>query len=161
MNIEVRAVKKDDLPMILALQKVAYQSEADLYPEITIPPMVQTIEELQLEFMDCTMLKVELDGVIIGSVRGSASQSGTTWTINKLMVHPQYQGLGIGGRLMAIIEELGKGCPRLELFTSQKSERNLGIYKKLGYKPFREKQVNEHLTLVYLEKEAGQAAVRP
>lgn len=164
MNIEVKDVEREDLPAILALQKLAYQSEADLYPDISIPPMVQTIEELHREFAESTMLKVEIDGVIVASVRGSASQTGTawTWSINKLMVHPQYQRLGIGGRLMAAMEETGKvkGCSRLELFTSQKSERNLTLYRKLGYKPFLEKRVNGHLTLVYLEKAAGTGTAR-
>nr|WP_281423125.1 GNAT family N-acetyltransferase [Paenibacillus oenotherae] len=115
--------------------------------------MVQTIEELRQEFESSTMLKAVIDGVIVGSVRGSAIHSGTTWTINKLIVHPQYQRLGIGSKLMARIEERGSEYSRLELFTSQKSERNLTIYQKLGYTPFQEKQVHPQLTLVYLEKQ--------
>jgi hypothetical protein len=36
-----------DAADVLALQKLAYQSKADLYPSSLIPPLTQTLEEMQ------------------------------------------------------------------------------------------------------------------
>ena len=41
---------------------------------------------------------------------------------------------------------------RYELFTSTRSEKNIALYKKLGYKIFDEEQVTEELRFVYMEK---------
>jgi hypothetical protein len=41
---------------------------------------------------------------------------------------------------------------RFELFTSQRSERNLYLYRKFGYRDFKQVTLNEHVTLIFLEK---------
>lgn len=67
------------------------------------------------------------------------------------MVHPQKQGYGIGTKLLEAIEaEYPK--QRYELFTGSKSVDNIRLYENLGYKIFREKQISEELSFVYLEK---------
>jgi hypothetical protein len=38
------------------------------------------------------------------------------------------------------------------LFTSERSERNLHLYRKLGYREFKRKPLNERVSLVYLER---------
>lgn len=53
---------------------------------------------------------------------------------------------------MNSIENYFMGCERYELFTGQKSVKNLYLYKKLGYKVFKEEKISEKLALVYLEK---------
>lgn len=53
------------------------------------------------------------------------------------------------------MHEIEKHFPeaeRYELFTGHKSERNLHLYRKLGYRPFRSQRVTEKLTLVFLEQ---------
>jgi hypothetical protein len=39
-----------------------------------------------------------------------------------------------------------------ELFTSNKSEKNIMLYSRNGYKEFKRKKVSENLELIYLEK---------
>jgi len=41
---------------------------------------------------------------------------------------------------------------RYELFTSERSTRNLYLYQKLGYHIFRAEQLTAKVTIVYLEK---------
>jgi hypothetical protein len=50
MHIEPATIQ--DADAILALQKLAYQSEAAIYADYTIPPLTQTLEELKAEFDD-------------------------------------------------------------------------------------------------------------
>ena len=146
----IKKAQKEDLEEILKLQYLAYQSEARLFDNMDISPLKQTIEEIYEEFQKGVILKVVDDGgVIIGSVR--AYRDGRTVYIGKLIVHPSKQGQGIGTQLLF---EMEKQYPhkRYELFTSTKSERNIALYQKLGYKIFDEEQVTEELRFVYMEK---------
>ena len=139
-----------DMACILALQKLAYRSEADRYQDETLPPMVQTIEALQEAFKRLVILKAVMDDVIVGSVRAHAE--GDTCFIGRLIVHPDFQNQGIGQILMHQIENAFSHVKRFELFTGHKSDGPLHIYRKLGYKRFKEKKLATH-TLVFLEKE--------
>lgn len=140
-----------DLAEILKLQYLAYQSEAELLNNWSIPPLLQTLDELRAEFEQGTLLKAVENGVIIGSVRGRLEN--TTLLIGKLIVHPEFRRKGIGSQLLLAIEKSHPGV-RYELFTSSKSERNIELYERLGYRRFAEKQVSSALTFVYLEKNA-------
>jgi GNAT superfamily N-acetyltransferase len=92
----------DDAPAILELQKLAYQSEARLYDDWNIPPLTQTLDELINDFTTKICLKAEVEGKIVGSVRGHQVED--TCYIERLIVHPNFQGQGIGTTLMAQIE---------------------------------------------------------
>lgn len=148
MMIE-RAVT-DDAEEILSLQKLAYQSEAEIYDDFTIPPLTQTLEEIKKDFESQIFLKAVTDGRIIGSVRAFVKEG--TCYVGRLIVHPDFQNEGIGTQLMDRIEEVFKGAQRFEIFTGHKSERNLYLYEKIGYKRFKTLMAGEILTIVYLEK---------
>ena len=142
--------EKEDLQKILDLQYLAYQSEARLFDNQDIPPLKQTLADVENEYQKGMILKALDEGeTIIGSVRAFCD-SGTVY-IGKLMVHPSKQGQGIGTKLLL---EMEKQYPnqRYELFTSSRSERNIALYKKLGYEIFQEEQVTEELRFVYMEK---------
>jgi ribosomal protein S18 acetylase RimI-like enzyme len=145
MNAELK-----DLQEILDLQYLAYQSEAKIHNNYSIQPLVQTLEEVEQEFHQGTILKgIDKDGAIIGSVRGYVE--GDTLYIGKLIVHPDCQGQGFGGQLLKGIEQVYPNL-RYELFTSNKSIKNLGIYEHVGYVRFKEKELSPELKLIYLEK---------
>jgi ribosomal protein S18 acetylase RimI-like enzyme len=140
----------DDAKEILQLQKLAYQSEAAIYDDYSIPPSIQSLEDMVSDLQKQTVLKVMMDGKIVGSVRGYI-RDGTGY-VGRLIVHPDFQNRGIGTRLMKAIEEHLSQAKRYELFTGHKSERNIHLYKKLGYCPFRTESINDRLVLVYMEK---------
>lgn len=141
---------QDDLQEVLALQYLAYQSEAALFGNKDIPPLKETIEELTEEFNKGTILKLVEDGKIIGSVRAYA-KNGTAY-IGKLMVHPDHRCKGYGTLLLNEIEKCFPDC-RFELFTSTRSEDNIRLYQKLGYRIFDRKEITDELVFVYLEKQ--------
>ena len=141
---------QEDLPAILALQRLAYQSEARLLNDNNIPPLRQTLDDLERELRTGTILKLtDDDGAILGSVRGHAQ--GEVFHIGKLMVHPAHQGKGYGSRLLAAMEQ-ASGMAQFELFTSDKSVRNIRLYERAGYVRVREVRVSDTLTLVFLRK---------
>jgi GNAT superfamily N-acetyltransferase len=150
MNVIVDRATVEDAQEILALQKLAYLSEAAIYDEYHIPPLTQTLDEMRADFERQIYLKAALDGRIVGSVR--AHEEDGTCFIGRLIVHPDSRNQGIGTRLMIEIEAALGQARRFELFTGHRSERNLYLYQKLGYRPLRRESVTDALTLVYLEK---------
>jgi ech hydrogenase subunit C len=151
MHISPAAVS--DASAILALQKMAFQSEAELYNDFMLSPLTQTAEQISADFSDMTFLKAEMDGVIVGSVR--AYVKGDTCYIGRLIVNPVYQNLGIGKKLLTCIEKNfaeSNGVKRFEVFTGQKSKRNLYFYERAGYKVFKNEKVSPVRERVYMEK---------
>ena len=140
----------EDAATILELQKLAYQSEAQLYNDFSIPPLTQTLEELRSNFAHAVFLKAENEGEIIGSVKGH--QASDTCYIERLIVHPNYQGQGIGTALMEQIELCFEQAERFELFTGHKSERNVHLYERLGYRTFKSEEITKTLSFVFMEK---------
>ena len=139
-----------DAEELLALQKLSYRSEAGIYNDFRLPPLVQTLESIEKDFENQVFLKALIDGRIIGSVR-AYSKEGICY-IGRLIVHPDFQNQGIGTKLMNEIEKIFGTCQRFELFTGDKSERNLYLYQKLGYKLFKTANITDQTTIVYLEK---------
>ena len=139
-----------DLKQILELQYLAYQSEAALFGSKDIPPLKETLDELQEQYKNGIVLKlITDDGTIIGSVR-AYEKDGTAY-IGKLMVHPDHRCHGFGSSLLTEIEKYFPG-KRYELFTSTRSVDNIRLYEKMGYVIFDRKQIDEELVFVYMEK---------
>ena len=150
----ITKAKRADLEQILALQYLAYRSEAILLNDFSIQPLRQTIAEINKEYETCVFLKAtDESGDIVGSVRAHIDD-GTTY-IGKLIVHPDRQGRGIGKKLLSSIER-ECSAKRYELFTSSKSIRNLQLYQRNGYVKFREQTESDELTFIFFEKYASQ-----
>jgi ribosomal protein S18 acetylase RimI-like enzyme len=154
MDIIIERASALDAEEILRLQKLAYRSEAEIYNDDHIEPLVQTLDQLQIQFENHVILKAVFQEAIIGSVRACGHDGACH--IGKLIVHPNYQNKGIGTMLMNAIEGFFQQS-RYELFTGSKSEKNISLYEKLGYKIFRQRWITPDLNMVYLVKE--QAAV--
>ncbi|MNN02229.1 Acetyltransferase YpeA [compost metagenome] len=150
MTVNIEQAENVDLEGILQLQYLAYQSEAEIYNDYSIPPLTQTITQLEEEFAEQVILKAVVDNRIVGSVR--ALKDGETCKIGKLIVHPDYQNRGIGSKLMNAIEGRFIHCSKYELFTGAKSLKNISLYQKRGYQQTRKINVSPRLTLIYMEK---------
>jgi len=148
MEIEKATVL--DAEEILSLQKLAYRSEAEIYNDFNIPPLGQTLESIKKDFECQFFVKAMMDGKIIGSVRVHTKEG--TCFIGRLIVHPDFQNRGIGIKLMNEIERIFNTCKRFELFTGDRSEKNLFLYQKLGYQIFKTAKITDQTTIVYMEK---------
>jgi len=150
MDTLIELAHLDDAQDILELQKLAYRSEAALYDDYSIPPLTQTLEQIQADFRQQIVFKAVLDDRIVGSVRGY--MQGGTCHIGRLIVHPDLQNRGIGQTLLSRIEKHFGLAHRFELFTGDRSERNLYLYTKCGYGVFRTERLTEKTTIVFLAK---------
>ncbi|MGD9209715.1 MAG: GNAT family N-acetyltransferase [Desulfobacteraceae bacterium] len=146
-----------DAEEILNLQKLAYRSEALLYNDWTIPPLTQSLSEIETEFESMFFFKALNKTKIIGSVR--TSYDGITCRIGRLIVHPKFQKKGIGTSLMKKIESAFSHAKRFKLFTGSKSIENIGLYQRLGYQIVREESLSLSVRLVFMEKQ--QQKIKP
>src|SRR3989339_1428137 len=143
MDVRTVRANKEDIPAILELQKLAYQKEAILYDDWTIPPLTQTLSEIQAECENSAFLKALWEVRIVGSVR-TLFDSGTC-KIGRLIVDPDYQRKGIGSLLIKNIEDSFPNAKRFELFTGTKSANNIRLYQKLGYKEYHQQDLSQNV----------------
>ncbi|WP_238613342.1 GNAT family N-acetyltransferase [Candidatus Oscillochloris fontis] len=148
--MHIEPATREDAAAILGLQHRAYQREAELYDSRSIPPLTQTLDALLAEFDDFHILKASIDGQLVGAVRAQISDG--ICHIGRLMVEPSYQGRGIGQRLMQAIEAALVPAQCYELFTGERSVRNVALYEYLGYRTVRTAKLNAVVTLVYMQK---------
>jgi ribosomal protein S18 acetylase RimI-like enzyme len=149
-DVQILRAGLEDLPILLEVQRLAYQQQALLCNDFTIPPLTETLIEAREACSKLILLKaVDEKGVMIGSVRGRPE--GGTCYIGRLFVHPDCQGQGLGTRLLLEIEA---ACPfpRYELFTSHLSVDNIRLYERLGYVRFKETDDPAGYKLIYMEK---------
>jgi 2-polyprenyl-3-methyl-5-hydroxy-6-metoxy-1,4-benzoquinol methylase/ribosomal protein S18 acetylase RimI-like enzyme len=149
-DIRIERALKEDAAGILELQKTAYQKEAALYDDWTIPPLTQTLSEILTEFENGIFLKALLGFRIVGSVRAWLDRGACR--IGRLIVHPDFQKMGIGSSLMKNIEAAYPDATRFELFTGSKSTDNVRLYQKLGYREYRQESLSPKVRLVFMEK---------
>ena len=92
--IEIQPATMEDAPAILALQRLAYQTEAAIYDDYSLPPLVEELDSLRAQFGFKRILKAVAAGRLVGSVR--ALQRDDTCHIERLFVHPDHRRQGIG-----------------------------------------------------------------
>ncbi|MFF2851347.1 GNAT family N-acetyltransferase [Streptomyces sp. NPDC058001] len=154
MSVTISAAAEQDAEQILKLQYLCYQREAELYGDYSIEPLTQPLDSIRAELSGGSVLVARLGDEVVASVRGTLDADGTAH-ISKLIVHPRMQRHGLGGRLLAAIEDrLGSigTAKRYQLFTGHRSDHNMRLYRKHGYAPVGSRQVDERLTVVTLSK---------
>jgi ech hydrogenase subunit C len=141
-----------DAPEILALQKIVYQNEAEMYDDWTLTPLRQTLEEMRKDFETKVFIKAVAGGKVVGSIRGYMVE-GATAHVTRLIVHPYFWKRGIGTRLVREIESSFPQARRYETFMGDRSRHTMEPYQRLGYAPIRQEQVSEHRGRVYFARE--------
>ena len=86
LAVDILDATASDAAAILEIQKPAFHGQGILYNDFTLPPLVQTLEDLVQDFKKHMFLKALCEGKIVGSIRGRAG--GGTCFISRLFVHP-------------------------------------------------------------------------
>ncbi|HEX8932793.1 MAG TPA: GNAT family N-acetyltransferase, partial [Pseudonocardiaceae bacterium] len=150
-ELRVERAGIEDAGELLTLQRAAYVTEARLYGDPELPGLTQTLDELVDELRSVVALKAVVDHRIVGAVR--ARVDGSVLRIGRLTVSPDWQGRGVGSRLLDEIEnQPDLGVDRAALFTGHRSAGNLRLYARHGYREERREKVHERLVLVHLTK---------
>jgi hypothetical protein len=69
LTLDINEATDLDAEKILEIQKLAFHGQGVLYDDFTLPPLVQTLEELVRDFRTYVFLKALYDGKLVGSVR--------------------------------------------------------------------------------------------
>ncbi len=149
-NIQVEIASIDDANKILEIQKAAFLDQVRIYNNYHLPPITQSLESIEKEFNGKIFLKVLLKGQIIASVRFKVSDSYVT--VDRIVVEPEYQNQGIGTTLLKEIESRVPNAVAFQLFTGNKSDRNIHLYEKMGYKVIKNQRTDQGIELLYMEK---------
>ena len=149
--IEIARALAADAAVLHELQRRAFRSEAESCGDWDIPPLTEPLAATQRALAELLVLKATLGGRIVGSVRGRL-EGDHTCQVGRLIVHPDWQGRGIGTRLLRALETAMPEARRFELFTGERSARNLRLYERLGYHELRRAPLSERVVVVYLEK---------
>ncbi|CAL9632204.1 MULTISPECIES: GNAT family N-acetyltransferase [unclassified Streptomyces] len=157
MSVVISEATDQDAEQIFKLQYLCFQSEAALYGNYRIDPLVQTLDSLRREVADDCVFVARLGDEVVGSVRGTVTEDGAA-AIGKLCVHPRLQGHGIGARLLNAAESAladQRGAKKFRLHTGHRSEGNLRLYRKVGYEAVGTAQGSDGVPMIILEKRAG------
>jgi GNAT superfamily N-acetyltransferase len=148
--VEIQRAVSTDAGEILTLQRAAYVSEAQLYGDPYIPPLVESLEQVRKAVEAAVVLKAVEAGRLIGAVRGSVA--GATCLVGRLVVAPDCQGRGIGTALLTALHEQVPQAEAFDLFTGHLSDANLRLYRRLGYRETHRERMDDHLTLIHLRR---------
>lgn len=149
---DIVAAELVDAEAILALQKLAYESEARRYQNWDIPPLVETLDSVREQIERHVVLKAIVDGRLAGSVRGVVTDG--VCEVCRFSVDPALQRRGIGSALLAAIEREFPDVEAFELFTGNRSVENLRLYERHGYRVVRTRALPGDVSLVFLRKPA-------
>jgi GNAT superfamily N-acetyltransferase len=150
-DLVIEPVAPEDAGELLTLQPAAYATEARLYGDSELPALTQTLFELQDELASVTALKAVAGHRIVGPAR--AHVDAAVLHVGRLTVAPDWQGRGIGSRLLAAVEAHHEGeVDAAALFTGHLSTANLAMYRRRGYLERRREDLRPGVVLVHLTK---------
>ncbi|MFJ9717968.1 GNAT family N-acetyltransferase [Streptomyces sp. NPDC101213] len=160
MSVTISVGTEQDAEQIFRLQYLCFQGEAALYGNYRIAPLVQTLDSVRQELASDCVYVARLGEEVVGSVRGTIAEDGAA-AIGRLCVHPRLQGHGIGARLLRAAESAlagEHGATRFRLFTGHRSEGNLRLYRRVGYRTVGTSQGSDGVPMIVLEKSADEFA---
>lgn len=129
-EIEIRQVGFDD-PGAIALAAAHVRAVDALYPDLDVPPA----PPLAALLADGDRLLVAYrDGAAVG-VAAVRRLDPATGELKRMFVAERARGLGIGRRLLVVIEDHARelGCERVVLDTGRRQIAALALYRSAGY----------------------------
>jgi tRNA (guanine37-N1)-methyltransferase len=150
---QVRVLPADeaDAGEIFTLQLASFLSEGRAYDDLSIPPLAEDPPASVERLKRGGVLKAVAGTRIVGSVQ--LTVEGAVGRIERLIVAPDWQGRGLGARLLRTAEKLAPAeVTSYELNTGAESERNLALYHRAGYREVRREQQTPKVELVTLIK---------
>jgi ribosomal protein S18 acetylase RimI-like enzyme len=157
-EVVFRRATDGDAGELLTLQRATYVIEAQAYGNVELPPLTETLEEIRAAIADHLVLVGRLGPRAVSA--GRVRVADRVGHIGRLAVAPDLQSHGIGRRLLGVLEAAVVGeVDAFELFTGERSERNLALYRSCGYRDARLVPITEDYGLVHLRKEVAGAGM--
>ncbi len=136
-DAERRLATPADAGELLTLQRACWVQEAVANDVLGVPALHEDLDQVLADLREWTTFVLRSHGRLVGSVR--ARLQGTSeepeWFIGRVMVAPDLQGRGLGRWLLERIQEAAPREARwLHLVTGARSDRNLRMYRRAGFR---------------------------
>ena len=151
-GIVLSPIAPEDAGEVLTVQRAAFVSEALIYGSVDMPPLTQTLEELEAELRDAEGWVARKDGRLVGAIR--TREEGRMLLIGRIAIAPDLQGSGIGRALLEAAEN-SSHAEEAELFTGSLSEANIRLYERCGYVESERVDKGDGIQEVYFRKRLG------
>ena len=134
-QIEISSIQDSDAGEVLTVQRAAFVSEAAIYGSVDMPPLTQTLAELEAELRTESGFVARIDGRLVGAIR-----------------FVERDGLLLIGRMLLEAAEESSNADVAELFTGSLSEANLRLYESCGYEEHERIPDGDGTAQVFLRK---------
>jgi tRNA (guanine37-N1)-methyltransferase len=135
-DVEVRTATPGDAGEILTLQLACSVTEAVANETLDLPPLHEDLADVLAWLGEWTTFVVRSGSRLVGAVR--VRLVGDVWEIGRLMVAPDLRGRGLGRWLLGHAEAAAPPDAQRVSVTGFRSEDNLRMYRRAGYRPERE-----------------------
>ncbi|TCI29240.1 GNAT family N-acetyltransferase [Exiguobacterium sp. SL-10] len=143
--MQIREATVSDHKVFTEVSRASFKQEADRlrlpYRDLNIEPPGYDNESMNRYLIEqLTCYVIELDGQVIGGtvVTLTGQEYGR---IDRMFIHPEQQGRGIGKRALQLIEGLHPTVRIWELETSAAQPNNVAFYRAAGYQSVFESDV--------------------
>lgn len=134
---------------VLAVQRPSYQIESRLIKYPNLPPLFETIADLQKSGE--SFVGYWLAGQLAGVLSYEATDEGIH--IDRLVVHPDYFRRGIGRAMLRWVETAVPSALHITVSTAVKNQPAVQLYQSEGYTIVQYTTLPDGLELVLLRKE--------
>lgn len=148
-EIVLSPISDADAGEVLTVQRAAFVSEAAIYGSVDMPPLTQTLSELEAELRAESGWTARIDGRLVGAIR-FVERDGML-LIGRIAIAPDMQGEGVG-RMLLEKAESSSSAQVSELFTGSLSEANIRLYESCGYEEHERVPDGDGTAQVFLRK---------
>ena len=133
---EWRLATRADAGELMTLQRACWVEEALANDMWDVPALHEPLETVEAELQRWTTFVLRSGGRLVGGVRGRLD--GEEWLIGRLMVAPDLRRRGLGRWLLEqVVAAAPQEATRLGVVTGARSEANLRMYHRAGFRPSR------------------------
>lgn len=147
IDVTKRAVAEE----IHRLQLASYKVEAEIIGSDQIPPLRETIEDIQTSKE--TYIGCFLENQIAGAL--SYEIMGNTLIICKLMVHPIHFRKGIASQLLSYLIQKEEYIPVIKVSTGAKNVPAKKVYTNFGFQEKETIEIEKGLFITFFTKKNG------
>lgn len=148
----------EDARVIHEIQMRAFAEEGRLSGDLRIPPLAETVADIEGHIRDHTVLVARYGERIVGSARGLVE--GAACTLRGVSVEPDCHGRGIGGALLRAIEQAHPEVERFDLTTNTLVPGNVAFYERRGYAVTELTAYTDRIVLARMSKRASALHLR-
>jgi tRNA (guanine37-N1)-methyltransferase len=130
---QLRPAVPADSGEILTLQRACWMQEQHANPEVWVPALHESVDDVRRWLPEWTVLTLRRSGRLVAAAR--ARLEGDVWDVGRVMVAPDLQGQGLGRLMLEAVEDAAPdGTTTYSLFTGAGSVDNQRFYRRAGYR---------------------------